>query len=73
MKDVQTGPLHSHSQISFVSALNVLVLKINSRNIKISKTLKFVQDGESIVYIVYIMISAFAMKDTGQVALMDQY
>jgi len=35
--------------ITFVSALNVLVLEINSRNIKISKTLKFVQDGESIV------------------------
>src|ERR1700732_1477750 len=35
--------------ISFVSALNVLVLEINSRNIKISKTLKFLQDGESIV------------------------
>jgi hypothetical protein len=35
--------------ISFVSAPNTLVLKINSRNIKIRKTLKFVQDGESIV------------------------
>ena len=35
--------------ISFVSALNVLVFDINSRNIKISKTLKFLQDGESIV------------------------
>ena len=32
-----------------MSALNVLVLEINSRNIKISKTLKFLQDGESIV------------------------
>ena len=35
--------------ISFVSAPNVLVLEINSRNLKISKTLKFVQDGESVV------------------------
>jgi len=35
--------------ISFVSALNVLAFDINSRNIKISKTLKFLQDGESIV------------------------
>jgi hypothetical protein len=35
--------------IHFVSAPNVLALEINSRNIKISKTLKFVQDGDSIV------------------------
>ena len=32
-----------------MSAPNVLVLEINSRNIKISKTLKFVQDGGSVV------------------------
>jgi len=35
--------------ISFVSAPNLLALEINSRNIKISKSLKFVQDGESVV------------------------
>jgi len=28
----------------------MLVLEVNSRNMKISKTLKFVQDGESIVW-----------------------
>ena len=35
--------------ISFKSAPNVLVFKINSINIKLSKTLKFVQDGETVV------------------------
>lgn len=35
--------------MSFVSAPNPLVLEINSRNIKMSKALEFVQDGESIV------------------------
>ena len=32
-----------------MSAPNVLVFEINSKNIKISKTLKFVQDGETVV------------------------
>jgi hypothetical protein len=35
--------------ISFKSAPSVLVFEINSRNIKVSKTLKFVQDDETIV------------------------
>jgi hypothetical protein len=35
--------------INFKSPPSVLVFEINSRNIKISKTLKFVQDSESIV------------------------
>jgi hypothetical protein len=35
--------------INFKSAPNVLVFEINSRNIKISKTLKFVQNGEAVV------------------------
>jgi hypothetical protein len=35
--------------ISFKSAPNVLVFEINSRNIKISKTLKFEQEGENVV------------------------
>src|ERR1700736_6350351 len=35
--------------INFKSAPNVLVFEINSRNIKISKTLKFVQNGETVV------------------------
>jgi hypothetical protein len=35
--------------ISFKSAPNLLVFEINSKNIKISKTLKFVQDGETVV------------------------
>src|ERR1700732_2696122 len=48
--------------ISFVSALNLLVLEINLRNIKISKTLKFVQDGESIV-----------LKVRGLMELMELY
>ena len=34
--------------INFVCAPNMLVLEVNSRNIKIRKTLKFVQDGKSI-------------------------
>ena len=33
--------------ISFKSAPNVLVFEISSRNIKISKTLKFEQEGET--------------------------
>ena len=34
---------------SFKSAPNVLVFEINSKNIKISKTLKFVQDSETVI------------------------
>ena len=33
--------------ISFESAPNVLIFEINSRNIKVSKTLKFEQEGET--------------------------
>jgi len=35
--------------ISFKSAPSVLVFEINSQNMKISKTLKFVQDNETVV------------------------
>src|SRR5882672_12521667 len=35
--------------ISFKSAPSVLVFEINSRNIKVSKTLKFEQEGETVV------------------------
>jgi hypothetical protein len=35
--------------ISFKSAPNVLIFEINSRNIKLSKTLKFGQEGETVV------------------------
>ena len=35
--------------ISFISIPSVLVFEINSRNIKVSKTLKFEQEGETIV------------------------
>jgi len=35
--------------ISFKSAPNVLVFEINSKNIKISRSLKFVQDSETVV------------------------
>ena len=35
--------------ISFKSALNVLVFEINSRNIKVSKTLKLEQEGKAVV------------------------
>jgi len=35
--------------ISFKSTPNVLVFQINSRNIKISKTLKYEQEGETVV------------------------
>ena len=35
--------------ISFKSTPSVLVFEINSRNIKVSKTLKFEQDGETVV------------------------
>src|SRR6202453_5546161 len=35
--------------ISFKSPPNVLVFEINSRNIKITKTLKFEQEGETVV------------------------
>ena len=35
--------------ISFKSVPNVLVFKINLRNIKVSKTLKFEQEGETVV------------------------
>jgi hypothetical protein len=35
--------------INFKSALSVLVFEINSRNIKVSKTLKFEQEGETVV------------------------
>ena len=35
--------------ISFKSAPNVLIFEINSRNIKLSKTLKFEQEGETVI------------------------
>jgi hypothetical protein len=35
--------------ISFKSVPNVLVFEINSRNIKVSKTLKFEQGGETVI------------------------
>ena len=35
--------------ISFKSVPNVLIFEINSRNIEVSKTLKFVQDDETLV------------------------
>ena len=35
--------------ISFKSAPNVSIFEINSRNIKLSKTLKFEQEGETVV------------------------
>ena len=35
--------------ISFKSAPNVLIFEINSRNIKLGKTLKFEQEGETVV------------------------
>jgi hypothetical protein len=35
--------------ISFKSTPSVLVFEINSRNIKVSKTLKFEQEGETVV------------------------
>ena len=35
--------------ISFKSVPNVLIFEINSRNIKVSKTLKFEQKGETVV------------------------
>ena len=35
--------------ISFETAPSVLVFEINSKNIKISKTLKIVQDGETVI------------------------
>src|ERR1700734_2152636 len=35
--------------ISFKSAPNVLIFEINSRNIKLNKTLKFEQEGETMV------------------------
>ena len=35
--------------ISFGSAPNVLIFEINSRNIKVSKTFKFEQEGETVV------------------------
>ena len=35
--------------ISFKSAPSVLVFEINSRNIKVSETLKFEQEGETVV------------------------
>ena len=34
---------------SFKSTLSVLVFEINSRNMKVSKTLKFEQEGETVV------------------------
>jgi hypothetical protein len=42
--------------ISFKSAPNVLVFEINSKNIKISKTLKFVHDGETVILYVRRLI-----------------
>ena len=35
--------------LRFKSALNVLIFEINSRNIKLNKTLKFKQEGETVV------------------------
>ena len=35
--------------ISFKSAPNVLIFEIKSRNIKVSETLKFVQEGKTVV------------------------
>ena len=35
--------------ISFKSAPNVLIFEITSRNIKLSKTLKFEQEGETVI------------------------
>jgi hypothetical protein len=35
--------------ISFKSAPNILIFEINSRNIQVSKTLKFEQEGETVV------------------------
>src|ERR1700685_1580818 len=35
--------------ISFKSAPNVLIFEINLRNIKLNKTLKFEQEGETVV------------------------
>ena len=35
--------------ISFKSSPNVLILEINSRNIKVSRTLKFEQEGKTVV------------------------
>ena len=35
--------------ISFKSAPNMLIFEFNSRNIKVSKTLKFEQEGETVV------------------------
>ena len=35
--------------IIFKSAPNVLIFEINSRNIKLSKTLKYEQEGETVV------------------------
>ncbi|KIM80002.1 hypothetical protein PILCRDRAFT_39405, partial [Piloderma croceum F 1598] len=35
--------------ISFKSAPNLLIFEINSKNIKLSKTLKFEQEGETVV------------------------
>jgi hypothetical protein len=47
----QTCPCFSAMMqpISFKSAPGVLVFEINSRNIKVSKTLKFEQEGETVV------------------------
>ena len=42
--------------ISFMSAQNVLIFEINSRNIKVSKTLKFEQEGETVVLYVKDLI-----------------
>jgi len=35
--------------ISFKASSNVLIFEINSKNIKLSKTLKFEQEGETVV------------------------
>jgi hypothetical protein len=43
--------------ISFKSAPNVLIFEINSRNIKLSKPLKFEQEGETVVLDVKGLIS----------------
>ena len=42
--------------ISFKSAPNVLIFEINSRNIKLSKTLKFEQEGETVILGVRVLI-----------------
>jgi hypothetical protein len=42
--------------ISFKSAPHVLIFEINPRNMKVSKTLKFEQEGETVVLVVRRLI-----------------